>query len=102
LAWEKLLAHVVVRARSHTYRVFIKEIHAMPRIDVEALGKIMLRRKFLFKHQIANLVGISYDRLTQIIAHGESEVEEDIVTRLCAGLDCTREEIVVADDGVNA
>jgi DNA-binding Xre family transcriptional regulator len=71
----------------------------MPRIDVEALGKVMLRHNVLFKHQIANLVGISYDRLTEIIAQGNCDVEEDIVTRLCAGLECAREEIVVENDG---
>lgn len=71
----------------------------MPRIDVEALGKVMLRHQFLFKHQIANLVGISYERLTAIIVQGECEVEEEIVARLCAGLECAREEIVVDQDG---
>lgn len=70
----------------------------MPRIDVKALEQVMRRHNFLFKHQIANLVGISYDRLTQIIVGGECEVEEDIVVRLCAGLECQREEIVVGDE----
>ncbi|MBJ66926.1 MAG: hypothetical protein CME28_02840 [Gemmatimonadetes bacterium] len=73
----------------------------MPRIDVEALQKVMLRHKFLFKHQIANLVGISYERLTEIIVQGECEVEEDIVVRLCDGLECAREEIVVGEDEIN-
>ncbi len=70
----------------------------MPRIDVKALEQVMRRHNFLFKHQIANLVGISYDRLTQIIVEGKCEVEEDIVERLCAGLECRREEIIVRDD----
>ena len=73
----------------------------MPRIDVKALEQVMRRHNFLFKHQIANLVGISYDRLTQIIVEGECEVEEDIVVRLCAGLECRREEIIDGDGGVD-
>ncbi len=69
----------------------------MPRLDLNALERIMLRRNFLFKHQLANLVGISYERLIAIIANHQSEVEEEIVTRLCSGLGCKRAEIV-ADD----
>lgn len=69
----------------------------MPRLDLNALERIMLRRNFLFKHQLANLVGISYERLAAIIANHESEVEEEIVARLCSGLGCKRAEIV-ADD----
>jgi DNA-binding Xre family transcriptional regulator len=69
----------------------------MPRLDIKALELVMLRRNFLFKHQIANLVGISYGRLTEIIADSENDVEEDIVARLCAGLECRREEIVAQD-----
>ena len=69
----------------------------MPRLDIKALELVMLRRNFLFKHQIANLVGISYGRLTEIIADSENDVEEDIVVRLCAGLECRREEIVAQD-----
>jgi DNA-binding Xre family transcriptional regulator len=57
----------------------------------------MRRRNFLFKHQLANLVGISYERLTAIIAHRENEVDEEIVARLCSGLGCPREEIVMDD-----
>ena len=57
----------------------------------------MRRRNFLFKHQLANLVGISYERLTAIIAHRENEVDEEIVARLCSGLGCPREEIVTDD-----
>lgn len=69
----------------------------MPRLDIKALEQVMLRRNFLFKHQIANLVGISYGRLTEIIADSENDVEEDIVARLCAGLECRREDIVAQD-----
>ena len=49
----------------------------MPNLDVKALQRIMLERNFLFKHQLANLVGLSYDRLTDIIVNNASEVEED-------------------------
>mgnify|MGYP001178570109 FL=1 len=67
----------------------------MAKLDVKAIRSVMLRRNYLFKHQVANLVGISYDRLTQILVGNESEVEEEIVTRLCSGLACERSEIVV-------
>ena len=66
----------------------------MPRLDATALQRVMLRRNFLFKHQLANQVGISYDRLTAILVGGETEVEEEIVARLCAGLDCEASEIL--------
>ena len=67
----------------------------MPVVDPEAIKKGMLRQNYLFKHQVANLVGISYDRLTQILVGNETEVEEEIVTRLCNGLNCERSEIVI-------
>jgi DNA-binding Xre family transcriptional regulator len=66
----------------------------MPRVNARALQTVMLRRNYLFKHQLANLVGISYDRLTAILADGETEVEDEIVARLCAGLDCEPAEIL--------
>ena len=69
----------------------------MPNLDVKALQRIMLERNFLFKHQLANLVGLSYDRLTDIIVNNESEVEEEVVARLCSGLGCERSDIVVGD-----
>ena len=43
----------------------------MPSLDVKALQRIMLERNFLFKHQLANLVGLSYGRLTDIIVNNE-------------------------------
>ncbi len=67
----------------------------MAKLNVEAIRSVMLRRNYLFKHQVANLVGISYHRLTQILVDNESEVEEEIVTRLCTGLACERSEIVI-------
>ena len=69
----------------------------VPRLDLNALERVMRQRNFLFKHQLANLVGISYERLTAIIASRESDVDEEIVARLCSGLGCTREEIVTGD-----
>ena len=69
----------------------------MPRLNLNALERVMRQRNFLFKHQLANLVGISYERLTAIIVAGENDVEEEIVARLCSGLGCAREEIVTGD-----
>ena len=66
----------------------------VPRLDATALQRLMMRRNFLFKHQLANQAGISYDRLTAILVGGETEVEEEIVARLCAGLDCEASEIL--------
>lgn len=67
----------------------------MANLDSKAIKRVMLRRNYLFKHQIVNLVGISYERLTQILVGNETDVEEEIVTRLCNGLDCQRSEIVI-------
>jgi DNA-binding Xre family transcriptional regulator len=66
----------------------------MANLDAQAIKSVMLRQNYLFKHQVANLVGISYERLTRILVGNETEVEEEIVTRLCNGLDCERSEIV--------
>ena len=69
----------------------------MPRIDVKALQRIMMARNFLFKFQLANAVGLSYERLTAIIVNGENEVEEEEVSRLCSGLGCDRSDIVAGE-----
>ncbi len=64
-------------------------------LDAQAIKSVMLRQNYLFKHQVVNLVGISYERLTKILVGNETEVEEEIVTRLCNGLNCERSEIVI-------
>ena len=47
-------------------------------------------------------LGVAHALNTSVCGQGESEVEEDIVVRLCDGLECKREEIVVGEDGANA
>ena len=69
----------------------------MPRIDVKALHRIMMGRNFLFKFQLANAVGMSYERLTAIIVTGEDEVEEEELSRLCSGLGCERSDLVAGE-----
>jgi DNA-binding Xre family transcriptional regulator len=69
----------------------------MPRLDLKALQGIMLRQNYLFKHQLMNLVGISYGRLTEVIADGDDLVEEEFIRRLCNGLGCERTEIVIEE-----
>ena len=69
----------------------------LPRIDVKALQRIMMARNFLFKFQLANAVGLSYERLTAIVVNGENEVEEEEVSRLCSGLGCDRSDIVAGE-----
>lgn len=66
----------------------------MPVIDVQALRRAMTQQNFLFKHQLANLVGISYERLTEIMVKGDTDVDEDIVRRLCIGLECEPGDII--------
>ncbi len=66
----------------------------MPRLDIVAVRDLMTRRNLLFKHQMANLVGISYERLTQIIADGDADVDDDTVRRLCLGLECEPDDIL--------
>ena len=71
------------------------ESSAMAQLDPQAIQRVMRRNNFMFKHQLANHVGISYNRLTEILVNGETKVEEEIVTRLCNGLGCQRVEIVI-------
>ena len=66
----------------------------MPQLDIRALQGLMTRRNVLFKHQLANLVGLSYERLTQIIANGDADVDEDTLRKLCSGLDCEPDDIL--------
>ena len=66
----------------------------MPRLDIPAVQAAMLRRRYLFKHQLANMVGIPYGRLALMLSDPEHEVEEEDVRRLCAGLECERAQIV--------
>ena len=68
----------------------------MPRLDVTAVQAQMTRRNVLFKHQLANLVGISYERLTDLLTRQQAEVDDDTVRRLCAGLECEAEDILAA------
>ncbi|MFH1569130.1 MAG: helix-turn-helix transcriptional regulator [Gemmatimonadota bacterium] len=65
----------------------------MPRLNAEALLRAMRRRNVLFKHQLANAAGISYDRLAELFAHPEREVDEDTVARLSGALGCEPGEI---------
>ncbi len=70
----------------------------MPRIDPRAMHRMMVRKNFLFKHQMANGLGISYDRLTAILVGGEDDVEDVLVDRICQFLACERHEILRVDD----
>ena len=69
----------------------------MPRLDLEALQRAMRQQNMLFKHQLANLVGISYDRLAALFGNPDEEVDEETVTRLYKGLNCERSDIVAAE-----
>lgn len=69
----------------------------MPRLDARAVQALMRRRGFLFKHQFVNQAGLSYDRLTEILVDDVCDVEDDIVARLCAGLDCEPTDILISD-----
>ena len=73
------------------------EFTHMPRIDPRAVQKMMARRNFLFKHQMANALAISYERLTQILVGGEDDVEEALIVRICKLLDCDRQQIMKSD-----
>lgn len=71
----------------------------MPIVDVVALQRAMTRRNYLFKHQLANLVGMSYDRLTEIMVNGQTDIDADTLRRLCLGLDCEPADIIAAPNG---
>ncbi len=70
----------------------------MPVLDVHALQRAMIRRNYLFKHQLANLVGISYDRLADMMVNGQTDVDDDTIRRLCLGLECEPADIVADGD----
>ena len=55
---------------------------------------MMVRRNYLFKHQLANVLGASYERLIAILTQGEDDVEEVLLVRLCDVLKCDRGEIL--------
>ena len=66
----------------------------MPKINIFALEKMMRRRNMLFKHQLSNLVGVSYTRLGEIMSGDGSEIDEQTLEQLCAGLECDRSELI--------
>ncbi len=55
---------------------------------------MMVRRNYLFKHQLANELGVSYERLIAVLAEGEDDVEESLLVRLCDVLTCDRRDIL--------
>ena len=66
----------------------------MPNINGVALEKMMRKRNMLFKHQLSNLVGVSYTRLCEVMSGDDPEVDEQILDQLCAGLECDRSELI--------
>ena len=66
----------------------------VPRINIIALEKMMRRRNILFKHQLSNLVGVSYIRLGEIMSGDGCEIDEQTLDQLCAGLECERSELI--------
>ena len=73
-------------------RVFLEII--MPQINTIALEKMMRRRNMLFKHQLSNLVGVSYTKLGEIMSGSDSEIDEQTLRQLCDGLECARSELI--------
>lgn len=72
--------------------VFLEII--MPQINIIALEKMMRRRNMLFKHQLSNLVGVSYTKLGEIMSGSDSEIDEQMLRQLCDGLGCDRSELI--------
>jgi DNA-binding Xre family transcriptional regulator len=66
----------------------------MPQINIIALEKMMRRRNMLFKHQLSNLVGVSYTKLGEIMSGSDSEIDEQTLGQLCDGLGCERSELI--------
>ncbi len=60
----------------------------MPNINCVALEKMMRKRNMLFKHQLSNLVGVSYTRLCEVMSGDDPEVDEQILDQLCVVLCC--------------
>lgn len=53
----------------------------------------MTRRNILFKHQLANSAGISYEVLREAAENPDREVAQDLLDRLARALDCPVEEL---------
>ncbi|NKB66576.1 MAG: helix-turn-helix domain-containing protein [Candidatus Latescibacteria bacterium] len=65
----------------------------MPRLRPAALSRWMTRRNILFKHQLANSAGISYEVLREAAENPDREVAQDLLDRLARALDCPVEEL---------
>ena len=76
----------------------VTSLDDMTRIDPRAMQKMMVRKNFLFKHQMANGLGISYERLTAILVNGEDDVEEELIARICEFLECERQDLLHQDE----
>ena len=66
----------------------------MPRLRPAALNQWMIRRNILFKHQLANMAGISYELLREAAENPEREVDQNLLERLSRALDCPLEDLI--------
>ena len=70
----------------------------MPRLNGPEVQRLMQLRGYLFKHQFANMAGLSYERLADLLGEPPAQVERELVDRLCSVLSCEPSEIVI-DEG---
>ena len=70
----------------------------MPHLKTDAVERWMSRANIQTKFALAQISGISYARLREILDQRQNQVDEEIVAGLCLALNCPAQEIV-AEEG---
>ena len=73
----------------------------MPRLKVDAVQRWMVRANIQTKFALAQISGISYGRLREILEERQDQVDEKIVAGLCKALSC-RPEDIAAEGGLRS
>jgi len=66
----------------------------MPRLKTAAVERWMSRANIRTKFALAQISGIGYGRLREILEQRQDHVDEEIVAGLCRALNCPAHEII--------
>ena len=70
----------------------------MPRLKTDAVQRWMNRANIQTKFALAQISGISYGLLREILEKRQDQVDEEIVAALCKALSCGPEDIAAEGD----
>ena len=70
----------------------------MPRLKTDAVERWMNRANIQTKFALAQISGIGYGRLREILEQRQDQVDEEIVAGLCQALSCRPEDIAAVGD----